>query len=229
MASLVSVTQHPTELAIQMAKDFESAGADCLMLLPPFFLQPTAEDMLDHIRSVAKAVNLPIMVQYAPDQTQVNIAPAVLAHLLSEVEYLEYFRIECSPPGAYISTLLKETEDQAQVFVGNAGYQMIEGFDRGAIGVMPGCSMFDIYLKIYNHLQEGNREEAIQIHNSLLAMLNHISQSVEMIIGYEKKILHKRGIIATDYCRRPTFRPDAVYEALFEEYYGQIRSYFDQL
>lgn len=52
------------------------------------------------------------------------------------------------------------------VIVGNAGFQMIEGFRRGAVGVMPGPSMFDVYRAIY---AESGAE---QIHQQLNAMLN---------------------------------------------------------
>jgi hypothetical protein len=48
-------------------------------------------------------------------------------------------------------------------------------------------------------------------------MLNHIRQDVETIISYEKKILHRRGIIASDRCRRPTFSGDVCFNRLFDE------------
>ena len=80
-------------------------------------------------------------------------------------------------------------DGEMQIFVGNAGFQIIECMDRGAIGAMPGCSMYDVYLDIYNNYVEGNREKAIELHNKLLPMLNHIRQNVEQIISFEKRIL----------------------------------------
>lgn len=35
--TIISVTDHATENAVKSAKLFEKIGADCLMLLPPFF------------------------------------------------------------------------------------------------------------------------------------------------------------------------------------------------
>ena len=110
--------------------------------------------------------------------------------------------------------------DKIRVFAGNAGYQMLETFDRGAVGAMPGCSMYDLYLDIYNKYFAGDRAGAIEAHNFILPILNHIRQNVEEIIYFEKKILMKRGIIATDVCRRPTFSVDDEFEKLFEEYYA---------
>jgi 4-hydroxy-tetrahydrodipicolinate synthase len=143
--SIISVTQHATELAVKRAKYYEDAGADMLMLLPPFFLKPGADALYQHMKAVGQAVRIPVMAQYAPEQTGVAIAPAMFARLFNEVPNINYYKIECRPAGLYISTLLKETENRIGVFIGNAGYQFIEGFDRGAVGVMPGASMFDIY------------------------------------------------------------------------------------
>ena len=228
--SIISVTHHATEVAVKFAKFCEDSGADMLMVLPPFFLKPGADAVFQHIKAIAQAVRLPIMTQYAPDQTGVAIAPAVFARLFKETPNANYFKIECKPAGAYISALLKEAENNVSVFTGNAGYHFIESFDRGATGAMPGCSMFDIYLGIYNEYISCHRTEAIDTHSKLiLPMLNHIMQDVEMIIAYEKRILKKRGIINTDYCRLPAFKSDNYTDRLFEEFYDFLIPYFTKV
>lgn len=224
--SIISVTSHATELAVQEAMAFQDAGADSLMLLPPFFLKPPANTIYEHIKSVGEAVDIPVMVQYAPEQTGVTIAPQVFLQLSQEVETIQYYKIENKPPGAYISSLYEGTQGRARIFVGNAGYQMIETFDRGAIGVMPGCSMYDLYLAVYEAYQADERTVAYDIHTEILRMLNHIRQNVEMIISYEKEILYRRGIIASATCRRPTFTRDTTFERLFDEVYERISPYF---
>lgn len=224
--SIVSVTQHATEVAVKRARFYEDCGADGLMLLPPFFLKPGAADIYAHMKQVCRAVRVPVVVQYAPEQTGVSIAPTVLANLNNDTDVDLYYKVECKPAGGYISALRRELPS-AQIFLGNAGYQFIEGFDRGALGAMPGASMFDIYLDIYNKYVNGDREGAKTLHGTvLLPMLNHIRQNVEMIILYEKRILKKRGVIATDCCRMPSFTADSVYDAVFEEYYEMTKDFF---
>ncbi|WP_332455770.1 dihydrodipicolinate synthase family protein [Petrimonas sp.] len=224
--SIISITKHASEVAAKWARYVQDAGADCLMLLPPFFLKPSAASIIEHVKMVNDAVSIPIMFQYAPDQTGVAIAPEVLVKMSRELENVKILKIENKPPGKYVSRL-KEEDSDVEIFVGNAGFQMIENFDRGAGGVLPGCSMFDIYLKIYRLYREGKRQEAMMVHNDLVAMLNHIRQNVEMIICFEKKILKRRGFIASDYCRKPDFDPDRYHMQLFDEYYRLIEKHFD--
>ena len=225
--SIISDTLHSTELAVARARLYQEMGADNLMLLPPFFLKPGAAALYQHMLAVGKAVNIPVMAQYAPEQTGVAIPADTYARLFGECPNIRYYKIECKPAGMYISTLLRLTQGRVGVFAGNAGYQFIEAFDRGATGVMPGCSMFDIYLRMYNQYSSGDRAAAGKTHSDLiLPILNHIRQNVEMIIAFEKRILWKRSIIETPYCRLPGFVSDEYYDRLFEEHYERIVPYF---
>ena len=220
--TIISVTDHSTEVAVKRAKQFEEMGADCLMLLPPFFLKPGAKYLYEHMKAIANAVDIPIMAQYAPEQTGVTIPPETFCKLEKECPNMIYYKIECKPAGPYVTNLMNLTDGKMKIFVGNAGFQLIECMDRGAIGAMPGCSMYDVYLDIYNHYVDGDREKAIQLHNKLLPILNHIRQNVEQIISFEKRILKRRGIIASDYCRKPSYDTDEYFDRLFDEFYKEM-------
>ena len=86
--------------------------------------------------------------------------------------------------------------------------------------------MYDLYLDIYDRYFKGDRAGAIEAHNFILPILNHIRQNVEMIIFYEKRILKRRGWIDCDRCRAPYFRTDAVYDRLFDELYRALEVEF---
>lgn len=220
--TIISVTDHATEVAVKTAKFFEEAGADCLMLLPPFFLKPGATYLYEHMKAIANAVKIPIMAQYAPEQTGVTIAPDVFVKLKSECPNMIYYKIECKPAGPYVTSLMELTNGSMDIFVGNAGFQLIECMDRGAVGAMPGCSMYDVYLDIYNKYISSDRKGAIEAHNKILPMLNHIRQNVEQIISFEKRILKRRGIISSDYCRKPSYNTDKHFDKLFDEFYDEL-------
>lgn len=224
---VANVTCQSTEAAVKRAKYFEEQGADALMLLPPSMHKPGVADLVDHMLTVCDAVKIPVVLQYCPESTGL----AIDAHVFADVGKRTrnggvYYKIECKPAGAYTTTVLNLIGNLPRVFAGNAGYQFIELFDRGAIGVMPGPSMFDLYLQIYDEYISGNRSESYKLHsNVLLPMLNHIRQKPEMIIAYEKAILCRRGIIETDYCRRPGFTRDEIYDRMYEELYEMVEPY----
>ena len=50
-----------------------------------------------------------------------------------------------------------------------------------------------------------------------------------MIIAYEKRIMMRRGMIATDYCRHPGFTTDPVFDSIFDEFYEKTLPYLKGL
>lgn len=224
--TILSVTDHATELAVETAREWEKAGADCLMLLPPFFLKPGADQLLAHMRAVIEAVGIPVMVQYAPEQTGVTIPPEALYNVAEAARDRVIFKIENRPPGRTISRIRELSGNTARIFIGNAGFQLLEGLERGAVGTMPGCSMFDVYQRVVSLWRDGRKEEALDLHGRLLEILNHIRQNVEQIILFEKRILVRRGLLENDHCRRPSFVSDPVFDRLFERLYPRIEREF---
>ena len=97
--SLISVTDHATEIAVKRAKQFEAMGADCLMVLPPHFMNPTTDQIRYHLLSVARAVKIPVMIQYAPNETGVSISPEELVAIARENDNVLY-KIECTDPAS---------------------------------------------------------------------------------------------------------------------------------
>jgi 2-keto-3-deoxy-L-arabinonate dehydratase len=99
---IVSATAHSREVATKQARRAEAAGADVLMLLPPFFLGPSEADLRRHVLEVAGAVSLPIMVQYAPAQTGVRVTVDFFTRLNEEAPNVRYVKVESVPPGPMI-------------------------------------------------------------------------------------------------------------------------------
>lgn len=219
---IAAVNEQCTELAVEKALEMEEHGADALMVLPPFLIPAGKAAFIDHVMAIAAAVHIPVMVQYSPVETGVVIEGKVLADLMNRHPNLQYLKVECKPPGPMISEILRSKTGPVDVLVGYAGLQMIDALQRGAVGVMPGSSLTDIYCRIYQLYQKGDLKAAISLHNRLIPLLNFIFQSIEMIIKWEKIILKRRGIISSEYCRRPGYQPDPTGLELFESYYQSL-------
>lgn len=201
VAGVVSITDHAWEVAVRRAKEAEIAGADGLMVLPPFFLGASEAAMMSHLRAIATAVSIPIVVQYAPVQTGVKISPEVFFQLREEYENIQYVKVECQPPGLYVSALQEGSAGKIESLVGYAGVQMPDVLSRGAVGIQPGCSFSEVYVRLFELFSTGNLPGMLNLHRRLLPFISYWMQSIELLIKAEKSILKRRGIIKTDYCR----------------------------
>lgn len=199
----LSITDHSTENAVKRAKKYEQLGADALMLLPPFFLNPSQLAVERHIREVLESVSIPVMLQYAPNETGFLITPSKMAYW-SEIYSNAVFKIECNPPIEYTQEFLNYAPD-AVVLNGYAGLYMLDMLNIGGKGVMPGCSFSEIYVDIYRLWVNEEKNKAKELHNKLLKYINKWMTHCEYIIQVEKNILSRRGVLKSDYCRKPSY------------------------
>ncbi len=183
---IVSVTHHATEVAVRHAQQAIHDGADAVMILPPFFLNPAPQAIVDHIHDIAAAVHAPVVVQYAPAQT--GIAPEVLGSLDVDYIKIDAYPSFCVP---HIPTI-----------VGYNGLDLPEAVSAGCVGCMPGVAMTRSFVRIWDLLR-ANPAEGRAMHARLLPLLQFMMQSVEMVIACEKRLLTMRGVLESSYSRRP--------------------------
>jgi 4-hydroxy-tetrahydrodipicolinate synthase len=217
VGGIVSITDHSWEVACQRARDAEAQGADALMLLPPYFLGPSEDAILEHLKRVIGSVKIPVIVQYAPVQTGVRIPPEVFLKLRDLLPNADFIKVETQPPGRYVSQLVVRSEGRLKSLVGYAGLQMPDVLARGAVGIQPGCSFTEIYVELWR-LWSRDKSAFLLLHSRLLPFINYWMQSVELIIRVEKVILKRRGIIASDYCRSPSYDLDEREQLQIEQF-----------
>ncbi|GAB3212813.1 5-dehydro-4-deoxyglucarate dehydratase [Marinactinospora thermotolerans] len=75
---VVAGTGYGTPLAVEFARAAQRAGADALLLLPPYLIRSPQEGLRAHVEAVAAATGLPLIV-YQRDN--VTFAPETLAEL----------------------------------------------------------------------------------------------------------------------------------------------------
>ena len=220
--AIVSVTAHSWEVAIKQARRAEEAGADALMLLPPFFLGPSEADLRRHALEVAGAVSLPVMVQYAPAQTGVTVAADFFLRLGEEAPNVRYVKVESVPPGPMISAITDGSGGVVKCLVGYGGLQLLDALSRGAVGVQPASGVADYYPHILRAFDKGDLDKAYALHADLLPLVNLLMQGIEPLNRLDKIILKERGLIASDYCRAASYEPDEHVLAELDRFVGRI-------
>lgn len=220
--AIVSVTAHSHEVAVKQARRAEEAGAGALMLLPPFFLGPSEDDIRRHVLEVAEATSLPVMVQYAPAQTGVKMAAESFLELNRRAPNVCYVKVESAPSGPLISAIAEGSSGEIKCLIGHGGLQLVDGLRRGAVGVQPGSGVADYYPHILRAFEGGDLERSYALHADLLPLINLLMQAIEPLNRLEKIVLEKRGIIAHDYCRAACFEPDDLMRAELDLFVGRI-------
>ena len=70
-----------TAEAIQLTRHAKQAGADAALMVSPYYNKPTQAGLYEHFRTVAEAVDIPIVLYNIPGRCGVNIQPQTIARL----------------------------------------------------------------------------------------------------------------------------------------------------
>jgi 4-hydroxy-tetrahydrodipicolinate synthase len=80
---IAGCTSVATTASIQLAAGAARAGADGLLCAAPPYAKPTQEGVFAHIRAVAHATNLPIILYDVPSRVGIGIADTTIARLFA--------------------------------------------------------------------------------------------------------------------------------------------------
>jgi 2-keto-3-deoxy-L-arabinonate dehydratase len=172
---IVTCSHFSTRLAVQRARRAEAAGAQMVMLMPPYHgVSLRAEDaqIYEFFARVADAVAVPIMVQDAP-LSGVPLSVALLARLARQLERVRYFKIETPGTAAKLRALLDAgSEAIAGPFDGEESITLMADLDAGATGTMPSALLPDLIRPILEHHRAGRRAEARAHYARILPLVN---------------------------------------------------------
>jgi 2-keto-3-deoxy-L-arabinonate dehydratase len=201
---LVASSGHTgTFAAVELSREMEALGADCLMVLPPYFLKTDGDGLLHYFEAISRAVTIPIMVQDAPLMTQVVMPPALLARMGREIERVEYVKVEAPPTPSKLTAIAGPAAGSLTLFGGLNCQFFIEEWHRGARGQMPGSDRTRDLVAIWDHLEAGRIDDAWRVFSRILPLLRFELQP-GLGVSAQKHNLAAAGVIACPQVRHPT-------------------------
>ena len=197
----IGLVEESIRTAGELAGRAEAAGADAVILFPPGRVPPAGERLMRYLEQVAAQVSIPAMYQDAPRTTGVAVTTEFLLAAHRRISNLAYVKVECPLPVLRIDAILEATNGTLRCMSGNGGIYSIDGFRRGAWGVMPGVGLVGRFVAIYEQIRGGNLDGARAIFENAMPLLWFEDQSLDFFIACEKHILRRNGVIRSEHIR----------------------------
>jgi 4-hydroxy-tetrahydrodipicolinate synthase len=149
-----------TSEAVELSRHAQAAGASVLMVVAPYYEPLTLAETLQYLRTVADAVDIPIMLYNLPGATGVNLDPDTVGQLAREVDNIRYIK-DTSADMAQAAQLIHRYGDVISTFVGWDSL-LLAALTEGAAGVMAGTAnvMPAHLVSIHRALRAGDLERA---------------------------------------------------------------------
>ncbi len=188
---------------MEISKAAEEAGADGLMILPPYFMKPSGKDLIGYYTAISNAVSIPIMIQDAPLLTAVNISASQMAYMAREGKNVRYVKVEAPPTPMKVTEVIEAAGETLVIFGGLNGHFLIEELQRGARGTMPGSDMTDMFVRVWNLYEAARLSEARAEFNRYLPLIRFELQP-GLGVSAMKHNLKEDGVIKSATVRPPT-------------------------
>lgn len=123
-----------TETAVYLSKEAQSAGADGLLLVSPYYNKATQNGLYAHFKTVADSVKLPIILYNVPSRTGCNILPETVVRLCQDVKNIVGVK-EASGNISQVVKLMALAEGKVDLYSGNDD-QIVPLLSLGGKGVI---------------------------------------------------------------------------------------------
>jgi 1-pyrroline-4-hydroxy-2-carboxylate deaminase len=160
-----------TSEAVDLAQALAQAGAQGLMILPPYVYKGDWREMKAHIAAVLRATPLPAMLYNNPVAYGTDFVPAQIHELAAEFENLAAVK-ESSSDVRRVTSIRALTGNRLAIFVG-VDDAIVEGIEAGAVGWIAGLvnAFPRESVELFNVAISGNKDAAFDIYRWFLPLL----------------------------------------------------------
>jgi 4-hydroxy-tetrahydrodipicolinate synthase len=220
-AVVFGVQAADTDAALRYLEHADKCSPDALIAIPPEKAS-SLEDFRSYYSALAKATKRPIFIQ-TTGGADIEMPVSFIIELAREHPNLGYVKEELDPLMGRMKELSDNKPPLTRVFSGAAGKGMLPEMAMGADGTMPGASYTDVYVRIWEAWQAGDRAKAREMFARLSPLINLDGLAGQ---GYQY-MLYRRGVFKTPRSRRqrPRLLPEvkAEIDAAFEELKPYLR------
>jgi 4-hydroxy-tetrahydrodipicolinate synthase len=118
MPLIANVGDNCTADTVSFARDVEKLGIDGLMLVVPYYNKPPQEGLYQHFRTIAEAVDLPIVLYNIPGRCSVNMTAETTLRLANDCENIVAVK-EASGKMGQIAQICDHAPDDFVVYSGD--------------------------------------------------------------------------------------------------------------
>lgn len=123
-----------TREAVHLSKEAKTAGADGLLLVTPYYNKATQAGLTAHYTTVAKEVDLPILLYHIPGRTGVTMKPETMVNLCRQVPNIVGIK-EASGDFSAIAQIMNLADGCVDLYSGNDD-QIVPLLSLGGKGVI---------------------------------------------------------------------------------------------
>lgn len=186
--------------SVDFAREVASLGVDGIMAVVPYYNKPPQEGLYLHFRSIAEAVELPVILYNIPGRCVINMEPATILRLAHDVENIVGLK-QANADFSQTATIIDGAPE---------GFEVLSGDDELTLPMMGlgGAGVISVVSHVagrrFKEMVEaqatGNHTRALRLHLELMPLMKALFITSNPIMV--KKALELQGFPVGS-CRLP--------------------------
>ncbi len=157
--------------ALQAGRDFAATGVDALLVLTPYYTNPTQAGIRDYFLRYADASPVPILIYEIPYRTRIAIEPGIL-HELSRHERIIGMKA-CNTDMYHFLQVVAGVDDGFAVLSGEDSLFPLHVAAGARGGIVVTANLLPTaWRRIHEEAAAGRTAEALAIHRRLIPLMN---------------------------------------------------------
>jgi 4-hydroxy-tetrahydrodipicolinate synthase len=186
-----------TAETVRLAQQAAAEGADFIVVVTPYYLRPSADELVEHYSEVCRSVSLPVLAYNIPQFTGVDLEPEVVARVAAACENFAGLK----DSSGRVERIPEWKRAGAAVFMGRDEF-ILDGLRMGCVGaVTAGANLAPkAYVDLFNAYQAGDLEEATRVQTLVDMLAKALTLGTFPVVV--KEAMHMAGM-PVGACRRP--------------------------
>ena len=153
-----------TAATVQLARQAEALGVDALLVVTPYYVQPTQQELEEHFVEVCHSVRAPVLAYNFPAHGGVQLHAATLGRIVARCENLVGVKDSSGSLEQALAYINASPGRPLAVLVG-ADNLMLAALEQGCAGTVNACANVapKLYVDLYRAFREGRRDEAARL------------------------------------------------------------------
>jgi 4-hydroxy-tetrahydrodipicolinate synthase len=186
-----------TRQTVRLAQKAEEDGVNYLVVITPYYLKPSADELVEHYVEVCRSVHAPVLAYNIPERTGVELTPSILLRIAGKCENF----VGLKDSSGKLAEIPEYAAAGLAVFIGR-DHMILDGLKQGCAGAVSACANVcpRAFVDLYEAFQAGDLEKAARLQALVEALRRTFSMAT--FPSVVKEAMNMSGV-KVGVCRKP--------------------------
>jgi 4-hydroxy-tetrahydrodipicolinate synthase len=153
-----------TRASVKLALAAQAEGVDYAVVITPYYLKPSADELVEHYLEICRAVHIPVLAYNIPERTGLDLTPAILRRVAERAGNFIGLKDSSGRLDLLPELVVIGAGRPFSVFIGR-DHMILPALKMGCAGAVTACANVAprLFADLYRAFRDGRLDEAARL------------------------------------------------------------------